>query len=81
MITPVCFTYFQASRDVFRTKSNRIKFDCVRCCSIGSIIEPRESNSQQIRSILIDCRTQSSSIEFWLDFVRVDTQGSLKLLV
>ena len=34
MITPVRFTsYFQASRDGFRTKSNRInviKFDCVR---------------------------------------------------
>ena len=25
MIIPVCFTYFQASRDGFRTKSNRIQ--------------------------------------------------------
>ena len=27
MVTPVLFTYFQASRDGFRTKSNRILFD------------------------------------------------------
>ena len=39
MILPSCFTYFQASRDGFRTKSNRIEFDCVRICSIGSTIE------------------------------------------
>ena len=39
MITLACFSYFQASIDAFRTKSNRIKFDCVQYCSIGSIIE------------------------------------------
>ena len=31
--------YFRASRDAFRAKSNRIKFDCVQYCSIDSIIE------------------------------------------
>ena len=35
MIFPACFTYFRASGDRFRTKSNRIEFDC----SIGSIIQ------------------------------------------
>ena len=33
MIIPACFTYFQASKDAFRTKSNRIEsiaFDFVR---------------------------------------------------
>ena len=41
MIIPACFTYFQASRDGFQTKSNRIEFDCVQFSwhSIGSIIE------------------------------------------
>ena len=35
MISPACVIYL--SRDGFRTKSNRIEFDCVRVCSIGSI--------------------------------------------
>ena len=41
MITPTYFTYFQASRDAFKTtkSKNRIKFYCVQCCSIGLIIE------------------------------------------
>ena len=30
MNIPACFTYFRASRDGFRTKSNRIEIDCVR---------------------------------------------------
>ena len=36
MIIPASFTYFQVSRDGFRTKSDRIEF---RLRSIGSIIE------------------------------------------
>ena len=55
MITPACFTYFQASRDAFGTKSNRIKFDCVRSCSIGSIIDLTGGCS-----ILFDCQTESN---------------------
>ena len=76
MITPACFIYFQASRDAFRTKSNRIMissivFDVVRLVLIGS----RESNSQQIRC-LISFDYGLSSVEFWFDFVRLDTPGS-----
>jgi len=66
MITPACFTSFQASRDAVRTKSNRIRFDRVRLRSI--LFDRLQSNSRQIRcSILFDCRTQpntSRSIEF-----------------
>ena len=37
-ITPAWFTY-QEMVNFFRTKSNQTEFDCVRFCSIGSIIE------------------------------------------
>ena len=64
MIVPLGFTYFQASRDGFRTKSNRVEVDCVRFCSIGSIIEPNRTIGVRL-----------SSIGFWFDFVRLDTPG------
>ena len=63
MIIPACFTYFQASRDGFRTKSNLIEFDCfdnrthskidVRFCSIT---EPNRTIGVQwnFGSILLD---------------------------
>ena len=60
MIIPECFTYFQASRDGFRTKSNRIEFDNrthsrinVRFCSIT---EPNQTIGVRLNfgSILFD---------------------------
>ena len=62
MLTPARFTYFQASRDGFEQyRIGLLKFDCVRVCSIT---EPNR---------MIGVRL--SSIEFWFDFVRLDTSG------
>ena len=86
MIIPACFTYFRASRDGFRTKSNRIEFDCIRCCSIAfNWFDNRPHSKIDVRfcSITEPNRTigvRLSWIEFWFDFVRLDTPGKFKMI-
>ena len=76
------------SRDGFRTKSNRIEFDCVRLCSSVfdwfDWFENRTHSKIDVRlcSIIEPNRTigvRLGSIDFWFDFIRLDTPGHLQI--